>query len=95
MLEVEGKLKNLSPIRPMSFHVTVETDSGTYGDWHVPALAVNQTAPLPKQFAQKVMQNARGGPSQRFIVRVKSAIPESEEGQRWKRGELPVPVFGR
>jgi len=95
VMVVDGKLKNVSPLRPMSFHVTVETDSGTYADWHVPNLDVNQTVRLKKQFARKLMKNAPGGPSRTFRVNVRCALAESAEAQRWQRGELPVPVFGQ
>lgn len=93
LLEVEGQLRNLSMVRPMSFHVTVETDAGTYADWYVPPLGTQKTAPLPKQLVQKVMENSPGGPSQTFRVRVKAAVPDGETGQAWKRGQLPKPVF--
>jgi hypothetical protein len=93
-LEVEGRLKNISTLRPMSFHVTVETDGGAYADWYLPQVPTLKTVPLPKQNAIKRMKNSPGGPSSLFAVRVRAVVPESEEGQSWKRGELPVPVFG-
>lgn len=93
-LEVEGRLKNISTLRPMSFHVTVETDGGAYADWYLPQVPTLKTVPLPKQNAIKRMKNSPGGPSSLFAVRVRAVVPESEEGQSWKRGELPIPVFG-
>jgi hypothetical protein len=93
-LEVQGRLRNSSPLRAMSYHVTVETDAGTYADWHVPSLDMLKTAPLKKQYAQKLMRGARGGPSQTFRVRVRSVIPGSREAEQWKAGQLPVPEFG-
>ncbi len=93
VLEVEGRMRNLSTIRPMSFHVTVETEAGTYADWFIPNLATLKTSPLPKQFVQKLMANAPGGPSRRFIVKVKAAVPDGETGQAWQRGNLPKPKF--
>ena len=92
---VEGKLKNISPVRPMSFYITVETDAGTYAAWHIPELNCNKTTILKRQICNRLMQNARGGVSRTFNVRVRSAIPSSEEGRRWSSGEFPVPVFGR
>lgn len=92
-LEVEGQLRNLSQLRPMVFYVTVETDSGTYADWYVTQLAPQKVAPLSKQVVQKVMENAPGGPSQSFRVRVKAAVPDSDTGQNWQRGQLPKPKY--
>lgn len=94
-VRVEGKLKNISPVRPMSFYVTVETDAGTYAAWHVPELNCNSTAVLERQICNRLMQNARGGISRTFNVRVRSALPQSDEGRRWAQGKFPVPVYGR
>lgn len=94
-LEVEGKLTNISPLRALSFHVTVETDSGSYADWLISDLDISKSSPLKTQYVQKQMQNAgRGGSGQTFRVRVKSAPASSEEAALWKKGSLPVPVFG-
>lgn len=93
-LFVEGRLKNISPIRDLAFHVTVETTAGTYAEWHLPDLAMKKTAPLKLQRVAKLMKNAPGGLANTFFVRVRAAPPESEQAQRWKRGGLPVPVFG-
>ncbi len=95
-LEVQGRMKNMSPIRAMTYHVTVETDGGTYAEWLIPNLEIKKTVPLPKQFVQKVMAGARGpGPSRTFRVRIRSAPPESREAGEWKAGNLPVPSVGR
>ncbi len=57
-LEVQGMLMNLSPLRPMAFHVTVETDAATYADWHVPRLDMLKSTPLPAQNVVKSMEIA-------------------------------------
>ena len=95
VMVADGKLKNISPLRPMSFHVSVETDSGNYADWHVHNLDVYETVSLKTQFAKKLMKNAPGGPSHTFRVRVRCVPADSDEAKRWQRGELPVPVFGQ
>ncbi|MGE5193732.1 MAG: DUF1570 domain-containing protein [Deltaproteobacteria bacterium] len=90
---VEGQLSNISPLRPMSFHVTVETDGGTYADWHVANLDIGKTAPLARQYATKTMRGVRtSGVASTFRVRIRSAIPDSEEATLWRKGELPVPA---
>lgn len=94
-LEVGGQMRSISHIRPMSFHVTVETDAGTYAEWFHPNVAPLKVVPLAKQTAQKRMQNAPGGPSSTFRVKVRAVVPDSEDAQQWQRGQLPVPVFER
>jgi hypothetical protein len=79
----------------MSFHVTVETDGGTYAGWHVGSLDIGKTAPLVKQFAEKPMRGVRAaGSTSTFRVRIRAATPESEEAGQWRKGELPVPAYG-
>ncbi len=92
---VEGQLTNISPLRPMSFYVTVETDGGTYADWHVATLDIGQTVPLARQYARKAMQGARvRGAASTFRVHIRSATTDSEEAAQWRKGELPVPAAG-
>jgi hypothetical protein len=90
-LEVQGKLTNVSPFRPMAFYVTVETDAGTYAGWHVPNLDVQKSTNLDLQLVTKRMQGARGGPARGFRVRIRSVPPESNEANAWKNGQLPIP----
>ena len=94
-LQAHGLLTNMSPIRHMSFHVTVETDSGKYAEWYIPSLGINKTTRLLPQFAAKMMQNARGGNSNAFLVKVRSTTPDSDEARRWKSGQLPIPKAPR
>ena len=93
-MQAEGWMRNISHLRPMSYHITVETESGAYAEWFLPNVAPSKNKiQLSKQVAQKQMQNSPGGPSSKFVVHVRAAVPDSETGQQWKRGQLPVPVF--
>lgn len=92
-MQAEGRMRNISHLRPMSFHITVETEAGTYAEWFLPNVAPLKQAVLGKQFAQKRMQNAPGGPAQTFLVRVRTAVPDSQTAQEWQRGQLPVPEY--
>jgi len=94
-LLVQGELRNASPFRALSFHVTVETDAGLYAEWFVPDLASGRKVPLKRQVVRQQMQNAPGGLSQTFRVRIRSALPDSDDAAAWKQGDLPVPVFGQ
>ncbi len=90
---VEGQLTNISPLRPMAFHVTVETDGGTYADWYIATLDIGQTVPLARQYARKAMQGVHSrGAASTFRVRIRSVTPDSEEAAQWRKGELPVPA---
>ena len=98
-LEVQGTLLNLSPLRTLAFHVTVETDAATYADWFIPKLDLLKSTPLPAQNVVKPMQvpAAAGGLGQgarTFRVRIRSAPADSDEARRWSSGQLPVPVLG-
>jgi hypothetical protein len=93
-LVTEGRMKNLSQIRPMSFLITVETDAGTYAEWYLPSIDPQKGMQLSRQVASKQMQNAPPGREERtFRVKVRSAIPDSDTAQAWRRGELPVPAY--
>ena len=93
-LETEGQMRNLSYIRPMSFHITLETDAGTYAEWYLSNVAPFKCSHLPKQFAQKRMKGAPDGRLENsFRVKVRSVVPESETDKNWQRGQLPVPVW--
>jgi hypothetical protein len=104
-LEVHGTLTNLSPLRPLAFHVTVETDAATYAEWLVPQLASLQSTSLPAQDATKAMRipaaketDAPAEPAtgvRTFRVHIRSAPATSDEAQRWRAGQLPIPVFSR
>lgn len=94
-LQVGGRLKNTSPLRAMTFHVRVVTDTGTYADWLVSNVPINRTASLRRKFAQKLMQNAPGGPSTTFRVLIKSAPIDSKQARNWQRGKLPAAVYQR
>ena len=93
LLETEGAIRNISAIRPMTFHIVVQTNSGKYADWVIPNLGINKTARLPRQLARKMMRGAPGGASTTFGIRVNSAAPTSENGRQWKAGNTPVPTF--
>jgi hypothetical protein len=92
-LEAAGQMRNVSQIRPMSFHITMETDGGTYAEWYlsnVPPMAVK---PLPNQIARKQMKNSPGRASNQFWIKVKSVPFDSDTDKEWQHGQLPVPVW--
>ena len=91
-LQVEGKLQNLSPLRPMTFHVMVITDGGTYADWLIDNLDVQKIAPLPRQAVQRRLRNVQPtGVGRRFSVMIRSSPTESDEARAWKSGQLSPP----
>jgi hypothetical protein len=92
---IEGWLQNISPFRPMTFHVTVQTDAGTYAEWYLPEVAIRRKLKLQPQNATKLMQGGRGGQWKTYHVEVEAAYPGSEEAQAWAKGDLPVPTVSR
>jgi hypothetical protein len=92
-LRAEGTISNLSPFRTMSFHVTIETDAGTYGEWFIDELGVGKSAPLQLQAVEKRMTNSAGGSSRTFRVHIRSAPTDSSDAAFWRKGQLPVPVY--
>ena len=93
-LTVEGTIQNISPIRPMTFHVVVITETGIYADWIVPEVPVGRSVQLEGQVAAKVVPGALGGVSRSFAVRVESAVPGGDTETEW-RTSPPVPELRR
>lgn len=93
LLQTEGTIKNISAIRPMTFHVVVQTNSGKYAEWVIPNLGINKTTSLSRQLAQKMMRNSPGGPSTTFGIRVSAATPGSQQAKQWEAGKVPVPAY--
>ena len=96
VLRVEGKLLNLSPLRPMSFLVLVVTDAGNYALWFQDAVAISKTVSLPPQAATERLPGANGGGAGRtFQVLVRSAPSDSPRVAEWRsqRGARVLDVF--
>ncbi|MDF1743906.1 MAG: DUF1570 domain-containing protein [Gimesia sp.] len=92
---IEGWLQNISPFRPMTFHVTVQTDAGTYAEWYLPKVAIRKKIKLKGKNADQLMRGGRGGKWQSYHVEVKSVYPDSEAAREWATGKLPVPALTR
>ncbi|WP_437201484.1 DUF1570 domain-containing protein [Planctomicrobium sp. SH664] len=95
LLQVNGTLKNISPLRAMSFYVTVETESGVYADWLLHDVKPGERKALVQQIAAKVIPGMSGGSPETFRVLVRSAPAASEIAQKWNRGQVPGPLTGR
>lgn len=92
---IEGWLQNISPFRPMTFHVTVQTDVGTYAEWYLPKVGIRKKIKLKPQNAKMLMQGGRGGSWKSYRVVVESVYPNSEIAKEWASGKLPVPAVTR
>lgn len=92
LLEVQGKLQNTSPLRSMSYLVTLRTEGGLFEQWVLPNVQVQQVVPLGLKAVSKGTPNATGLPSNTFHVKVRSAPAGSTLAERWLSGELPLPV---
>lgn len=87
----EGTLRNISLIRPMTFHVVALTNAGTYAEWVLPNVGINKQVPLRRQLAKERSQGSRGGIARSFQLRVNSAAPDSRDAQLWESGKTPKP----
>lgn len=86
---VKGSLKNISPIRDMSYYLVVMTEFGSYADWHIHNLKMNASYQLKPTPMLKVARGAPGGPGRTFFVRVQAAPSDSPEAAKWLKGDLP------
>lgn len=93
LLNVKGRMMNISPLRNMSYYITVETSAGEYADWYLPDIAMRKTVVMTPQVVLKRMAGSPGGIGGSFRVRVKSCVVDSDTAKAWARGQLPVPVF--
>ena len=82
-MNVEAQLRNISPLREMSFYVVVYTGSGQFVDWYLPRMKINQFMKLQP----KSIPIGRG--RQGFNVQVVSTPADSDVAARWSRGQLP------
>ncbi len=58
----------------MAFYVTVETNAGTFAEWHIGSLDIGKTRNLELQNPTKTMRGVRGaGNPTTFRVRIRSA----------------------
>lgn len=94
-IEFTGKLKNISPVRDMSFYVALFRPNGEYTDWYVDNLASRRRVSLESQKMEKHLPEAPGGQQGAVYLFVRSAIPGSPEAERWAKGDLPTPGLKR
>jgi hypothetical protein len=88
-IEVEGRLRNMSPFRDLAYYVSVHTEGGMYADWILPAVSSLKTYPLARQPVLKRGPGASGPPGDRYWVEVTAAMPESPEVSEWRQGKVP------
>lgn len=95
-MQVEGQLKNLSTIRPMTFLVTLVTDGGQYTQWVLSNVPIYKTAPLVRRLpSTPVPGGGAAGSGTSFRFYIESALPDSQQAQQWENGQLPVPALLR
>ena len=93
VFEARGRLRCLSAFRNLAFHITMETDSGTYAEWHIPELKPGQTVPLRPAQATEHMKNGTDQKPTSFRVNIRSVPSDSSQAKAWNSGVLPVPIF--
>lgn len=91
---IEGRMRNLSQIRPMSFYITVETENGHVAEWFLPGVPSQKIHPLEKTRATRRGKGFSGGEGTGVRVIVRTAVPESEQAKKWQRGDFSSPAPG-
>ncbi len=94
-LTANGTLKNMSPLRSMTFYVTVETAEGNYTDWLIPDLQPGRTLELKRQVLSKRFLPALRMRSGSYQVFIRSTPTESRESKNWQSGKIPGPYLSR
>jgi hypothetical protein len=79
-----GSLRNMSPWRPLTFHVTCETDVGTMCQWILPSVKPLETATLVPLSPNIRTENTRPGSPSSFRIKIRSAQPDSAEANEWQ-----------
>lgn len=92
LTKADGRLKNISPLRNMSFYVTFESESGLYTDWILADVRPGQTVPLKEQLANKRIGGVGLGSGDRFRIFIRSVAADSPTATDWKSGMVPGPV---
>ena len=94
-LAAKGIIKNMSPLRPMTFYVTVESGDGTYADWIIPDIKPGRTEPLAVGQLTKRFNPANRMPAGTYKVFVRSCPSASRTSEVWKSGTVPGPRLAR
>lgn len=86
-----GTLKNISPLRAMTFYVTVETGEGLYTEWVLPDVAPGRKLTLNDQpVARRYLPAVRMAPGS-YQVSIRSTPSGSRAAQAWEAGNVPGP----
>lgn len=90
-VEAAGKLKNLSPLRTLTFYVTMETADGTYADWVLPNLRPGSSAELRRRKAVRPFNLKQQFAAGTYQIFIRSVPAESDAAKAWQSGEVPGP----
>lgn len=96
-VRMDGKLTNVSPLRPRSFCVGFSTNWGKSASWFVDDLAPSKTVELKVLRAvdppadRAVKKAAKEGEHEVSNYWIKSVLSDSPEAAKWRKGELPPP----
>lgn len=94
-LAAKGVIKNMSPLRPMTFYVTVEAGDGSYTEWIIADLKPGRTEPLAVGQLTKRFTPAVRMPLGSYKVFVRSTPADSRTSEVWKSGMVPGPRLAR
>lgn len=94
-INAAGALKNMSPLRSMTFYVTVETAEGNYAEWTVPDLPSGRRLDLERKILAQRFAPAVRMPPGSYKVFIRSVAAGSRESENWKTGNVPGPFLAQ
>lgn len=90
-----GKIKNMSPLRAMTFYVTAEAADGQFTDWLIPDLSPGRQIDLNQQQLDKRFLPSLRMPPGTYKVFVQSTPSDSRDSKNWQSGNVPGPRLAR
>ncbi len=94
-LTASGTLKNMSPLRSMTFYLTVESSDGTYAEWVVTDLKPGRRQEIDSQQLSRRYLPAVQMPRGTYRVFIRSTPAGTRDSSNWENGSVPGPYLAR
>ena len=88
-----GHLMNVNPIRPMTFHVQLYTDSATATSWFFDRVPPGGIVKLPRQATTEKMTTVKASktPVGGRVAWISGTPSDTPQADDWRNGKFPVP----
>ncbi|WP_417851571.1 DUF1570 domain-containing protein [Thalassoglobus sp.] len=94
-LTASGTFKNMSPLRSMTFYLTVESGDGTYAEWVIVDLKPGRRQEIDSQQLTKRFRPAVQMPRGTYRVFIRSTPADTRDSSNWANGTVPGPYLAR